>query len=517
MSRFIKNFCALAVVAVAILATVNTVDAANAPAADQANPTARILDYLYFTNFETIDPELHAEPAGCAGKYYSEWVGRYECLPIEFAQGDSVEGPMHTNDAARVEGAASFGRKNAVPPDVIEIYGGTYPEDSGERCSGKPIFHTVSGCYIKGEMIAMPDSASGLEPFVEPNNELAGETRLELNGAANTIAVVTFNSRGERAVRTLGWPQNGLIYVKSQSCGWPTAGSSEAFNTDGPAEAKSEKGCGNVYVRGTYSRPLTIAAQDDLIIDGNIYPTSIAGKLGAAPSGSATLGLIAGKSVRIYHPVSTTGVDALDQCSDKNLSQAEDPNGWGSQLNIWVYAAILATDDAFMVDNFACGAPLGEIHLYGAIAQDYRGVIGTASGSGGESGYTKDYKYDDRLTVDQPPFFVARRKAECQLSESAIALVGARGVRRAPFTVTIGSPGIEEITFYLDGRAFRTLTAAQAKGGQYAVRVNPRKLSYGAHTLSVKTVMEDAACAPAVRRSVFVYPHPPDLAPRFTG
>ena len=507
----------MAVVSVAVVATAGPFGGAPASFADQASPTAKILDYLYFTNFETIDPELRLEPAGCAGKYYREWVGRYECFPIVFAEGNPVEGPMHTNDAARVQGAASFGRKNAVPPDAIEIDGGTYPEDGGERCTGKPIFHTATGCYVKGERIAMPESPSGLEPFVEGEDELSGETRLELNGTANTIAVVTFNGLGERVVATIGWPRNGLIYVRSRSCGWPTQGSTEAYNTDGLTEARGEKGCGNVYVRGTYSRPLTIAAQDDLIIDGDVYPTSVAGKLGAVPGGDATLGLIAGNAVRIYHPVSANAVNTINNCSAKNLSRAEDPNGWGSQPNIWIYAAILATDDSFLLDNFSCGAQLGEIHLYGAVAQNYRGLVGTASGSGGASGYTKDYKYDDRLMVDQPPFFVARQKAECKLSESGIELSGAHGVRRSAFTVRVGSVGIQEITFYLDGHAFRALTAAQAKGGEYAVRINPRKLSYGAHTVSVKTVMEDAACAPVARSGVFVYPHPPHVVPRFTG
>jgi hypothetical protein len=507
---------ALIIGALLVVASSTGFVSATVHAADQTDSATRILDYLYFTNFETEDPGLYEAPDGCAGKYYSEWIGRYDCAAVVYISGDSVEGPMHTNDAARVEGSASFGRAGVSPPDVVEIYGGTYPEDSGEQCTGKPIFHTATGCYIKGERIPMPESDTNLAAFAESADELSGETQLELDGAANTIHVVNFNERGQRSVKTIDWPSNGLIYVKSDSCGWPTSSSTEVFNADGATEAKGEKGCGNVYVRGTYSRPLTIAAEDDLIINGNIYPTSVAGKLGAAPSGPATLGLIAENYVRIYHPVSTRGIDTHGQCSDFNLGKSDDPNRRGSQRNIWIYAAILATDHTFMVDNFLCGSQLGELHVYGAVAQNYRGIVGTLSASGG-SGYIKDYKYDSRLAIDQPPYFLARVSGECPLSESPIALIGARGSRRKPFTVRISSFGIKEITFYLDGRAFATLSAAQARNGEYAVRVNPRKLSYGAHTVSVKTVMEDAVCPPIARSGVFVHPRTPRVVPRFTG
>lgn len=474
------------------------------------------LDYLYFTNFETIDPRLYDAPAGCVGRYHSEWAGSYECEAIDFVGGDTLEGPMHTNDATRVEGAASFGRAGEQPPDVVEIDGGTYPEDGGGQCGGEPVFHTATGCYAEGARITLPEGDTGLAVPAQGGVELSGETRLELNGTAGTIAVVSFGEDGRRSARTIAWPGNGLIYVRSQACGWPTAGSTQEFNADGAAEAESEKGCGNVYVRGSYSRPLTIAAEDDVIIDGDLYPTSVAGNLGAAPGGTATLGLVAGNFVRIYHPVAAGHTNTLAGCSGSNLGEAEDPNGWGSQPNIWVYAAILAADHTFLLDNFLCGAQLGAVHIYGSIAQNYRGVIGTASASGG-SGYVRDYKYDDRLASDAPPYFPQPVSGPCPLSEAGAALIGAGGERRAPFTVRISSLGISQITFYLDGHALHTLDAAQAPAGQFAVRVNPRALAYGAHTLSVSTVMVQPACPSIALSSVFVRPRPRLVVPSFTG
>ena len=62
------------------------------------------------------------------------------------------------------------------------------------------------------------------------------------------------------------------------------------------------------------------------------------------------------------------------------MGASEDPNGWGVQPDIWIYAAILAADHSFVVDNWACGSGLGNLNLYGSIAENYRGPVGTIGG-----------------------------------------------------------------------------------------------------------------------------------------
>jgi hypothetical protein len=107
--------------------------------------------------------------------------------------------------------------------------------------------------------------------------------------------------------------------------------------------------------------------------------------------------------------------------------------------------------------------------------------------------------------------------AVCSVSESSIALHGVGGSKRQPFTVRISSLGIKQITFYLDKRKVKTLTSAQAKNGRFTIKIDPRKLRYGAHTVSVRTVMSDTACANLARAGVFVHPRPPIVKPKFTG
>jgi hypothetical protein len=331
-------------------------------------PDSRVTGYVLFTNFEIMDPEGEGGTAGCPGRYRSEWEGRFNCTSVWYATGDRVEGPFHTNDTAAIVGSPEFGRAGADPPDAVEIVGGART-DAGAAgpCAGAAVFHTASGCYVRGEKIPLPENVTALAGSAEAEGSFAGETRLELDGSTNTIRVTGVTAAGNaEPPRTVSWPKNGLIYVHATSCGWH---STMASDTDAPGETKGEAGCGDVYVRGTYSRPLTIVAQEDLIIDGSVYPTTVAERLGASPSGESMLGLVAGDHVRVYHP-----------CSGENVSASADPNGWGSQPNIWIYASILAVSHSFFVDNAQCGAGLGDLNIYGSLAENYHGIVGTVGG-----------------------------------------------------------------------------------------------------------------------------------------
>jgi len=378
------------------------------------------LQFVYFTRYEDEDPTLYLPAANCETYFEVKGVKRSgECQLIQFITGDSVKGPMHTDDRTVVCGTPEFGRPGRPTPDKVEINLGLY-----ESCGAKPIFNTATKNYTVGRELVAPASDESLLSYVEAANKFSGATQLTLNGASNTITVV--NNAGVE--KTISWPENGLIYIEKGSkaaCNY----SFTAHGADGPKEKGAETECGNVYVHGTYSKSLTIAAENDLVIDGSTYPTSVAGSLGSEPSGTATLGLIATRFVRIYHPVGetykatkTTCINNGDTynsgtslceyenekngCDAPNLTAAEDKAaggyGFGTQENIWIYAAILSTKHSFAVDNFNCGNELGKLNVYGAIAQNFRGIVGT----GGNTGYIKNYNYDERLAADEPPYFL---------------------------------------------------------------------------------------------------------------
>ena len=62
-----------------------------------------------------------------------------------------------------------------------------------------------------------------------------------------------------------------------------------------------------------------------------------------------------------------------------------------------------------MVDNWFCGASLGTLRVYGAIAQMFRGPVFRVNTGAAASitGYpVKDYSYDTKLKYRSPPYFL---------------------------------------------------------------------------------------------------------------
>ena len=65
----------------------------------------------------------------------------------------------------------------------------------------------------------------------------------------------------------------------------------------------------------------------------------------------------------------------------------------------------MAIQHSFIVDHYDCGADLGILTVNGAISQKYRGPVGTFGG-GSDTGYEKNYNYDDRFRYLSPPYFL---------------------------------------------------------------------------------------------------------------
>ena len=356
---------------------------------------AGFLNYIYFTQYEVQDPAARNESANEAEcEHYRATRNEEKCGVIVFGPKDKENGPMHTDDTAVVCGGAEFGRPKHEPPDLVEMNGGT-----AEGCGGgSGIYNTPTGSWITGPELVAPESDSSLRVFVEhtpQENEFTGRTYLELEGKTNEIKVTTWpEPEKKETVQKIEWPKNGLIYVQANNKG---AGCEytefEQKSTDTPETFKEEENCGSVYVKGTFSKSLTVSAETDVIINGSITPNGVTPPAAPASSNTATVGLIATRFIRVYHPCpgGTNGSGAA-----------------GSSLeNPWIYAAILSTSHSFLVDNYNCGKVLGNLNIYGAIGQKFRGIVGEV----GTHGYVKEYIYDERLATDEPPYFLAPLKA----------------------------------------------------------------------------------------------------------
>jgi len=352
------------------------------------------LNFVYYTDYEVLDPSATpGNPTGCAVHWPSRGNG---CQPIEFVSGDSIKGPLHSEDWLFVCGNPVFGRTRA---DQIQAAGHS---DEGTGCGDNS---TMTGTFNSSSPSLLPPSTNAqILNVTQPAFHFTGVTKIVLNGGQMSVNGGAY----------INDPTNGVVYVSTDA----TAGCPVTY-TPFTATYTGNTGCGNVYVSGNYNTSLTIASDNDIIINGNIYPTGVA--LGAAPSGTALLGLVANDFVRIYHPV-TPARDSTTDCGTSGGGNVS--NGTGSLQNPYIYAAILAVNHSFIVDNYDCGNQLGTLHVYGAIAQLYRGPVGTG-GSGG-TGYLKDYNYDDRLATTEPPYFLnpvsahwfVSRQTECDVAAS---------------------------------------------------------------------------------------------------
>ena len=66
-------------------------------------------------------------------------------------------------------------------------------------------------------------------------------------------------------------------------------------------------------------------------------------------------------------------------------------------------AAILSLRHSILVQNWGSGTDLGQLNVFGALAQKFRGPVGTTGGTG----YDKNYVYDGRFKSLQPPYFLS--------------------------------------------------------------------------------------------------------------
>ncbi len=119
------------------------------------------------------------------------------------------------------------------------------------------------------------------------------------------------------------------------------------YTPDGPTYTEDVH-CGNVYVEGNNTGQLTIAAENDVVIDGNL--TTPINSETAIPTTNAVLGLIADNFVRDLPPAKQTG-NEYEECSPPRERRLKEPT---------IYAAILAVNHSFIVDNFDCGQPQWE-------------------------------------------------------------------------------------------------------------------------------------------------------------
>ena len=80
-------------------------------------------------------------------------------------------------------------------------------------------------------------------------------------------------------------------------------------------------------------------------------------------------------------------------------------NNADNNNNINIHASIYCETGSFGAEEYSSRPVSGTINLFGGIIQNIRGAVGTFSGSSVTAGFSKNYRYDERLLVDYPPAY----------------------------------------------------------------------------------------------------------------
>ncbi|MDR3359494.1 MAG: hypothetical protein LBO20_02325, partial [Bifidobacteriaceae bacterium] len=406
-------------------------------------------------------------------EYQPTGTGAFEaCQHPVFIGGDVLEGRVHTNDEARVvtvggvnpkfTGQFSTANKNCDPDTNTSLD----PNNKATwlACFGDP----ASPGLTKGvDLSAMPKFEKHVLPSVNDPNAASlsgigcryeGATRIIFNAdgtmrvwAKDMSATTVRPLCGSLADLTstdgalVNVPADGLIFVAAS----PTAQQRIFYREEigGPAgrqiplgeyqstshgtcssiglaprtvrvernmaETGMYKGVGNVYVEGNLSGRLTLAAEKNIVITGDLV---------AVDKTKDIIGLTAGHAVEIYRPrmigmaqKCTQYADGrrwgpLEKASSSTNNGSVNVATWptdydGNAANLEIDAAIHAASASFRVQNYADAPVSGTLTVFGSIAQNFRGTIGRMTGTTPTAGYMKNYKYNPVLETQTPPNF----------------------------------------------------------------------------------------------------------------
>jgi len=131
------------------------------------------LDYLYLTDYESLDPQsgYYSDPTTATSRCSEYWwQGRSTsyCVRISFVTGDTINGPLHTNDTISVNGNPRFNGKattaytGAMSCTASASFTWRWYGLSG--CSDRPVFQT-------GDPEAVP-----ILPLPSTNTAIKAET-----------------------------------------------------------------------------------------------------------------------------------------------------------------------------------------------------------------------------------------------------------------------------------------------------------------------------------------------------
>jgi hypothetical protein len=413
------------------------------------------INYLYYSDYEIQDPYLVGYGTGCASTDtppYAWQTARPTGCAIQFQAGETIDGPVHSNDTLEICGGEFDGAVTTSNPKLS----GKNRYSTASCSKSNPTFLAGTPAYSKTIKLPLSNESMGQEARTDLKNTVTrpgclytGPTTITFKGAYMYIrspwtkfTQVTGDSptTGGSTPSMCGTPGNpslsetanagtlsgaegakvavldhNLVYVQAV----PGAGSGDynAWASNAAPNAKTvssycvgmagSSGAGNGigYPMAKETAP-TIATKGVSAYDCTSGDVFVSGTYDAAMTIGASrfvyvtgdlvrqdtqndiLGLVGTNAVWVYNPVTSADKTIL---TDKNRT---------------IEAAILSVQHSFQVQNFDAGSTRGTLNVTGSIGQKFRGTVGSTI-NGVAHGYSKNYVYDPRFLTIAPPKFLA--------------------------------------------------------------------------------------------------------------
>lgn len=272
------------------------------------------------------------------------WMSNFEGN-VFWITGDTVWGRVHSNGNLHVNGRPVFMEKVTT----------------SKAFSPKPGIGTNNAIFKKGY-------ETGVAQIQFPN-DLSDLSAASIAGGRNyTTNVWVTLSPGTSA------NNDGKAYIRTSVSG-PII---DSISLSDPSFNGALWSTQRVYVKGTIDGKLTIGAADDVVVlDDVLYESS---------------------------PLTGTSDDMLGLVAEDDVIVADNA---ANNSNCEIDASVFCRTGSFYAENYNTRPVSGKLKLIGGIIQDTRGAVGTFAGSSLQSGFSKRYYFDPRLSdpAVRPPFF----------------------------------------------------------------------------------------------------------------
>ena len=275
--------------------------------------------------------------------YYSV----YEGGSIWWTNNDTVWGPFHTQDYMRAYRHPVFYGKATTRRTLIYY---------SSQWQDKPYFY---GGFEQGVDLPLPtDGVDNIEPSADANGlKFTGEDTVYITFDYDTLKYRFSYNDPDTAVYLPTVAPNGVIFAKNSIV---RIQKSHVHGQYSIVSSGSEySGMGNIYL------------DDDVIFSED--PRTHSGS-------TDLLGIIAQNEVLIT-------------------------NNEANHNDINIQASIYCENGGFGAEDYDSRPVSGNINLLGGIIQHTRRAVGTFNSYGPASGFSKRYRYDERLMVASPPMF----------------------------------------------------------------------------------------------------------------